>query len=79
MKAGTLQGPVAFDNMQNRAIKGTTGWQYYAVVLDIPVDATGLAYGVLLAGSGTIWLSSTKFEVVGSDVPITSPPEDSFQ
>ncbi len=27
---------VAFDNMQNRPIKGTTNWQKYDVVLDVP-------------------------------------------
>jgi hypothetical protein len=62
---------VAFDNMQDRAIKGTTGWQKYEVVLDVPQDATGIFFGVLLSGSGTVWLNSTKFEVVGSDVPTT--------
>src|SRR5215471_16702910 len=32
------KGPnmVAFDNMQNRSIKGTSGWQEYEVVLDVP-------------------------------------------
>ena len=44
---------VAFDNMGNRPIKGTTGWQDYEVVLDVPKDATGVAFGILLDGSGT--------------------------
>jgi hypothetical protein len=62
---------VAFDNMENRSIKGTTGWQHYQVVLDAPQDATGIFFGVLLSGSGTVWLNDVKFEVVGSDVPTT--------
>jgi hypothetical protein len=41
---------LAIDNMQRRAIKGTTGWQRYEVVLDIPKQATGVAFGILLHG-----------------------------
>lgn len=66
---GTQQ--VAFDNMQNRPIKGTASWQKYDVVLDVPQDATGIFFGVLLSGSGTVWLSDTKFEVVGPTVLTT--------
>ena len=63
---------VSFDNMGDRSIKGTTGWQNYAVVLDVPQDATDIFFGLLLNGSGTVWLNSVKFEVVGSDVPTTA-------
>jgi len=63
---------VAFDNMQNRPIKGTTGWKDYAVVLDVPANSTVIAFGVLLAKDGTVWLSNVKFETVGTDVPTTS-------
>lgn len=63
---------VAFDNMHDRPIKGATGWQPYAVVLDVPEDATGIYFGVLLNGPGPVWLSSVKFEVVAFDVPTTA-------
>ena|ERR1700674_2457959 len=66
---------LALDNMQNRPIKGTTGWQRYYVVLDVPKDATRIAFGILLDGPGEVWLNSTKFEIVGLDVPATSPSE----
>jgi hypothetical protein len=62
---------VAFDNMQNRAIKGTTGWQRYAVILQVPQDVTSISFGVLVNKSGTIWLNSVQFEAVGTDVPLT--------
>ena len=62
---------VAFDNMQNRAIKGTTDWQNYAVVLDVPKDATVISLGILVSKSGTVWLNSAQFETVGMDVPVT--------
>jgi hypothetical protein len=68
---GTEQ--LVLDNMQNRPIKGTTGWQRYYVELDVPKGATGIAFGIFLDGPGEVWLNSTKFEIVGVDVPTTSP------
>jgi hypothetical protein len=70
---GTEQ--LAFDNMYDRPIKGTTGWQRYYVVLDVPKGATRIAFGILLDGPGEVWLNSAKFEIVGLDVPATSPSE----
>lgn len=63
---------VAFDNMQHRAITGTTGWQRFSVVLDVPQEATGIFLGILLDGPGVVWMSGGKFEVVGADVPTTN-------
>jgi hypothetical protein len=71
MRVDKGKDSVAFDNMQDRPIKGNTGWQRYEVVLDVPQDATGIFYGILLGGSGTVWMNSAKFEVVGADVPTT--------
>ncbi len=71
MRVDKEKDSVAFDNMQDRPIKGTTGWQKYEVVLDVPQDATGMFYGVLLDGAGAVWLNSVTFEVVGTDVPTT--------
>jgi hypothetical protein len=71
MRVDKGQDMVAFDNMVDRPIKGTTGWQKYEVVLDVPQDATGIALGVLLDGPGEVCLNGGKFEVVGADVPAT--------
>ena len=62
---------IAIDNMQDRAIKGTTNWKRYEVVLDVPQDSTAISFGILLDGAGEVWLSSTKFVVVGTDIPVT--------
>lgn len=75
MRVDKEKSPVAFDNMENRAIKGTTGWQRYDVVLDVPKDATAISFGILLAGSGVVWLNGTKFDVVDADVPVTNTGE----
>ena len=43
---------VEFDNMQDLPLKGTAGWKKFEVVLDVPQDATGVFFGVLLDGAG---------------------------
>jgi hypothetical protein len=63
---------LSFDNMADRPIKGTTAWQNYEVVLDVPQDATGIAFGILLNKSGSVWLNNVQFEGVGADVPTTA-------
>jgi hypothetical protein len=68
--AGSL---LAFDNMQNRPIKGTTDWKRYDVVLDVPPEAKALAFGLLLAGNGQIWFDDLRLEVVDRSVAVTMP------
>jgi hypothetical protein len=62
---------VPFDNMKKRAVRGTHGWQDYEIVLEIPVEATDISFGVLLYGSGGVWLSHPRIETVPSYVPTT--------
>ena len=64
--------PLGFDNMQERAIKGTTDWTRYELVLDVPKEAQRLAFGVLLAGGGQVWMDDLKFEVVPTTVKTTN-------
>jgi hypothetical protein len=64
---------VAFDNMQNRGIKGTQTWSDCDVVLDVPEGATGISFGVLLSGTGQVWANHVTFEVVGKDIAVTAP------
>ena len=61
-----------FDNMDGRAVKGTSDWQQYSVVLDVPQEATALAYGFFVHGGGQMWVSGTKMEPVGAEVPSTN-------
>ncbi|QIL76181.1 hypothetical protein [Hymenobacter sp. HDW8] len=62
---------LAFDNMSNRAVKGTTDWKKYEIVLDVPAQATNIAYGALLSSTGQIWFDNLSFEVVDASVPTT--------
>jgi hypothetical protein len=72
MRVDKGSSAVAFDNMQNRPIKGTTDWKEYTVVLDVPNDATGISFGILLSDTGAVWLSGIRLEAVDSQVVITS-------
>ena len=66
---------VGFDNMQSRPLKGTADWQSFDVVLEVPNDATSISLGVLLTGTGAVWISNAVFETVGDDVAVTSKPQ----
>lgn len=62
---------LAFDNMVDRYIKGTTGWTKYDIVLDVPANASTLFYGGLLGGAGQIWFDNIRFEIVDNTVSTT--------
>lgn len=59
----------AFDNMNDRPLKGDFGWQEAAVVLDIPPDTRSLSFGVLIEGTGRLQATRFQLEVV----PVTTP------
>jgi hypothetical protein len=61
----------AFDNMQDRGIKGTQAWGSYDVVLDVPSDATRIAFGILLSGEGQVWMNHVTFEIVDTETQVT--------
>ncbi len=72
---GEKASSLAFDNMQDRPIKGDSGWTSYSIVLDVPKEAAALAFGVLLSGSGKVWIDSARFEVVDQSVATTGAPK----
>ena len=65
---------LAFDNMRDRRVHGTTGWKRHEVVLDVPAEAAAMCFGMLLSGDGFAWVDDLKIEIVGKDVPITGTP-----
>jgi len=62
---------LAFDNMDDRPAKGTTGWRKYEIVLDVPEAAQHIALGALFEGKGQIWVDDLKLETVGREVAST--------
>lgn len=63
------------DNMYDRPLRGSTEWTETANVLDVGQDAASVHFGVLLAGAGAVDLARPRFEIVGTDVPITWTPK----
>ena len=61
----------AFDNMQNRSIKGTTDWTRHLVVLDVSEEATDVSFGTLMSGKGQLWIADLKLEPVDRETPTT--------
>ena len=63
-----LEKILAFDNMQDRPIMGTSDWQQYEVVLDVSENGVQIAFGILLAGKGQVWLDEVQLELVSTPV-----------
>lgn len=61
-----------FDNMSNRPIKGTTQWNRYTIVLDVPSESSVISFGVILTGQGIIWADQFRFEEVDKNVATTN-------
>ena len=69
---GADRKPLGFDNMEQRAVKGDSAWQNFAIVLDVPADARDIAFGFLLAYKGQVWANDVKLDVVSNETPTTS-------
>jgi hypothetical protein len=74
LRVDAADGPKMLDNMQDRPLRGSAGWTEAANVLDVGEDAASVHFGVLLAGAGAVDLARPRFEVVGTDVPVTVAP-----
>jgi len=62
---------LSFDNMYERPIRGNTKWTQYEIVLDVPMNASKIVYGLLLSGTGQVWIDNVIIEEVPKDVPTT--------
>jgi len=59
---------LAFDNMANRGVSGTTDWTRYDIVLEVPAGAVQACYGSLLVGDGALWTDDLTFDYPASAV-----------
>lgn len=63
-----------FDNMNDRPVKGTTGWQEYEITLPYdPEKMTGVAFGALLRGRGKVWVDDLRMLIDGVPVELLTP------
>jgi hypothetical protein len=59
---------LAFDNMQQRQVKGTHDWTEYSITLPLHRDAKQLYFGVLVGGTGKVWADDLRLLVDGKPV-----------
>jgi C-terminal processing protease CtpA/Prc len=64
---------LAFDNMANRPVKGTTEWTEYSIKLPVHPEGRQLFFGALLVGSGKLWVDDLQLLVDGK--PVSSAPK----
>jgi pimeloyl-ACP methyl ester carboxylesterase/DNA-binding SARP family transcriptional activator len=50
----------------------STDWTLQSVVLDVPTNAIGIAFGLTLSLTGEAWIDDASLEVVNAGVPVTS-------
>lgn len=71
MRVDGLDSLLAIDNMQDRAVEGTTGWQLVSIVLDVPASAIGISVGVLFSGTGQLLVDDLSLQTVDLTTPKT--------
>lgn len=60
---------IAFDNMSNRGVTGTTDWKKYEVTLPLsPHKTERIFVGGLLVGKGKMWLDNLQVSIDGKDL-----------
>ncbi|MCX6282698.1 MAG: S41 family peptidase [Bacteroidetes bacterium] len=65
---------IAFDNMGNRGITGTTDWTKYEVSLELnPIKTKQIVIGGLLVGKGKLWLDDLQVSIDGKDIGELEP------
>ena len=60
---------IAFDNMGQRGVTGTTDWKKYEITLTMnPAKTTQIVLGGLLVGKGKMWLDNLSVTIDGKDI-----------
>ena len=74
-ETGAQSRVLGFYNMSDRAIRGTTDWDDYQIVLDVPPGSTKVCYGFLLAGGkGEAWADGFSISTVSKSVAVSVVP-----
>lgn len=70
ISVGSQRNGTRSDRMQNRALKGTTGWESRDFVVDVPADSNQIFIGYWLQGRGQVWVRDFKIEEVPDTVAV---------
>lgn len=64
---------IAFDNMNDRGVTGTTDWKEYEITLPLnPKKTDRIVIGGLLVGKGKMWLDNLQVSIDGKDLDNTN-------
>lgn len=66
-------GSLAFNNMQDSNLHGTTGWKEYSISVPVKPQARRVVFGALLVGTGKVRVSHLRLLVDGK--PIWQAPK----
>ncbi|GHT59558.1 hypothetical protein AGMMS50239_06500 [Bacteroidia bacterium] len=65
---------IAFDNMSQNGVTGTTDWTRYEITLDMnPAKSKQIVAGGLLVGKGKMWLDDLSITIDGQDIKAAQP------
>jgi hypothetical protein len=56
---------------ERAAVRGTTPWKRYELVMEVPADAGWVGFWLTMRGAGTLWADDFSVEQVSSGVPLT--------
>ena len=62
---------LAYDDMSDRPIRGTTDWQQVELVTDLPNEPCTVYFGPDLYGPGELWGDDFQIAIAPRDTPIT--------
>ena len=75
----TVNGPnglIKSDFMHNnRPIKGSTDWNIYSIVLQVPEESVNIAIAMFMRGNGRVWFADVHFEETDEETTPVLPDE----
>lgn len=79
MRIDGVSGSLAFDNMEDRGIKGTVDWTEYSIKLPYPKGAKSIYIGAMLTGDGKIWIDDFEVLIDGKNIKFIEPVEKVYK
>jgi len=73
LRVDRVGGMGAFDNMNNRPVRGQT-WADYSITAEIADDAQKINLGLMTFNGATAWWDNVRMEVVGGFTTLKDPP-----
>lgn len=64
---------LSLENMDSQQVKGTHDWAQYRITLPVNPKADQLYFGVLVAGTGTLWADDLELLVDGKPIAEAAP------